>query len=999
MSFPSRFGRYVLLERVNVGGMAEVFKAKAPPSTGFGGLLAIKRILPNYVEDDEFVRMFIDEARIAFQLNHPSIIRIHELGKHGEHYYISMEYVPSRDLRSILDRLRSNGQLMSIAQAAFITARVAEGLDYAHRRKDAQGAAMNIIHRDVSPQNVLVGFEGEVKVIDFGIAKAANRASKTQAGVLKGKFAYMSPEQVRGHPIDRRSDIFAVGVLLYEMLTGERLFIGESDFSTLERVRNAEVPPPSQFNKKISPSLENLVLKTLAREVEDRYQWASELAQELLPFTQDSAGPYSVRRLTSWMRDLYAAEVAEEESKLAEFLRINPDDVKERGAPVSGSILPLPQRTGQPPSPLAAGARNRPPPGYESSAIEPEDEESGEKTFVIESNSAQVPGFPSPGSPLATGRVGGPGGSASLASPSMGEEVEHSLYGGSVLSDEGDVRTSLSIGRKKSPAVGAGHSAGAGMVADAGRGPGPAGAWPGAFSSLHDAVAQSQLPPTRPSLARPPSQARPEPAVAAALDAHGGRSFDAVAAALAEEDPGAFDQVVQPVSAPPSAPWNGGNPGLPFGMLPRSNPSFPVVPPPAMDSASSTPLATPLPEYPAPQAATEQAPAFRPAEGVAPVRWAPVIAATSISAAAFVAALAFVALRAFGGSPGALELVAVPGQSPPSDMRIVLDGVALGASLPVRVPLESGDHTLSITGTGIVPIERAVSSRGELVRQPVALVAAVPDVVTVATRKPAVPPATGGWRLSLAAIEPGGAAVADADVLIDGVNLGRTPFEAELDPALSSVRLKVVKAGYAATELTVQRNARSAVGPGSVRLEPLPVGSASEPAQPSMPPSNADLATPAANVGSLGGQEAEANPVPPRAAADVNNAGRLGETKEERRAMPPPREVRPEPAKGATPESRASPSATVAEIELGTSPSAETTIDGRRYGATPFYGPKKLTLPVGTHRLEFFDKSANKKYRYQFKLKAPDPNNKIVIQFHRNDPPLVRGQVEIRKLD
>jgi serine/threonine protein kinase len=272
--------------------------------------------LPNLVEDDEFIRMFIDEARIAVQLNHANIVQIYELGKQGEHYYIAMEYIPSRDLRGILDRLRASGQLMPIAQAAYLTAKVAEGLDYAHRRKDPQGNPMNIIHRDVSPQNVLVGFEGDVKVIDFGIAKAANRASKTQAGVLKGKFGYMSPEQVRGLPIDRRSDIFAVGVLLYEMLTGERLFIGESDFSTLERVRNADVIAPTSFNKKISPQLEQIVLKTLAREVEDRYQWASELARDLQGFVTDATGAYNARRVAASMREMYAPEVALEKKKL-----------------------------------------------------------------------------------------------------------------------------------------------------------------------------------------------------------------------------------------------------------------------------------------------------------------------------------------------------------------------------------------------------------------------------------------------------------------------------------------------------------------------------------------------------------------------------------------------------------------------------------------------------------------------------------------------------------
>jgi eukaryotic-like serine/threonine-protein kinase len=210
-NYPVKFGKYLLLERINVGGMAEVFKAKTFGVAGFERILAIKRILPNLVEDDEFIKMFIDEARIAVQLNHTNIVQIYELGKHGDHYYIAMEYLGSRDLRAILDRMRANGQLMQIPQAAYVCAKVCEGLDYAHKKRDQSGQPMNIIHRDVSPQNILIGFEGEVKVIDFGIAKAANRASKTQAGVLKGKFGYMSPEQVRGLPIDRRCDIFAVG--------------------------------------------------------------------------------------------------------------------------------------------------------------------------------------------------------------------------------------------------------------------------------------------------------------------------------------------------------------------------------------------------------------------------------------------------------------------------------------------------------------------------------------------------------------------------------------------------------------------------------------------------------------------------------------------------------------------------------------------------------------------------------------------------------------------
>ncbi|MGB9599635.1 MAG: serine/threonine protein kinase, partial [Myxococcota bacterium] len=235
--------------------MAEVFKAKAYGVEGFEKLVAIKRILPNIAEDEEFITMFIDEAKIAVQLNHANIAQIFDLGKIEDTYFIALEYVYGKDLRAIFERLRKRGEIMPIPVACYIITQVCEGLDYAHRKKDSMGRDLNIVHRDVSPQNILVAYEGDVKVIDFGIAKAANKASKTQAGILKGKFGYMSPEQVRGLPLDRRSDIFSLGIIFYEILTGERLFVGESDFSTLEKVRNVEIMPPTAYNRNIPESL------------------------------------------------------------------------------------------------------------------------------------------------------------------------------------------------------------------------------------------------------------------------------------------------------------------------------------------------------------------------------------------------------------------------------------------------------------------------------------------------------------------------------------------------------------------------------------------------------------------------------------------------------------------------------------------------------------------------------------------------------------------------
>jgi serine/threonine protein kinase len=316
---PTPFGKYYLLERINVGGMAEVFKAKTVGVEGFERIVALKRILPSIAEDEEFITMFIDEAKIAVQLQHANIAQIFDLGKVDDSYFIALEYVNGRDLRGIFDDLRKRGDRMPMSQVCYFIMQLCEGLDYAHNKRDAQGRDLNLVHRDVSPQNVLLGYEGEVKLIDFGIAKAAGKASKTQAGILKGKFGYMSPEQVRGLPIDRRSDIFALGIVLYEMLTGERLFIGESDFSTLEKVRNVEIIPPSSFNAEIPEKLERIVLKALEKNVEDRYQNAIDLHDDLQLFMH-SVGQFASRKdLSAWMKRTFAGDATESSSESMDF--------------------------------------------------------------------------------------------------------------------------------------------------------------------------------------------------------------------------------------------------------------------------------------------------------------------------------------------------------------------------------------------------------------------------------------------------------------------------------------------------------------------------------------------------------------------------------------------------------------------------------------------------------------------------------------------------------
>ncbi len=323
---PIPFGKYLLLDRINIGGMAEVWRGKTFGAGGFERLVAIKRILPNIAEDEEFITMFIDEAKISVQLAHANIAQIYELGHISNSYFIAMEYIPGKDMRAIFDRCRKKGEPAPIPLVAYCISKMCEGLDYAHRKKDQMGRDLNIVHRDISPQNILISYEGEVKVIDFGIAKAAGKATKTQAGILKGKFGYMSPEQIRGLPLDRRSDVFAIGVCLYEMLTGERLFVGDSDFSVLEKVRKAEVAPPSTYNRKIPEQLEKIVLKALAKDVDERYQYASELGDDLQRFLITSDTLFGRKDLMQYMKATFAEDVEREKQRLADYATIKPPE-------------------------------------------------------------------------------------------------------------------------------------------------------------------------------------------------------------------------------------------------------------------------------------------------------------------------------------------------------------------------------------------------------------------------------------------------------------------------------------------------------------------------------------------------------------------------------------------------------------------------------------------------------------------------------------------------
>lgn len=276
-----RFGQYKLLEKIAAGGMAEVWKARMRGVEGFQKTVAIKKILSHMTDNSEFVGMFIDEAKLAAQLSHPNIVHIYDLGKIGRDYYIAMEFVDGKDLRSLMNAGRRKGVRMPLGLALFIAARLASALDYAHRKRDFEDQDMGLVHRDVSPQNVLLSLEGDVKLCDFGIAKAVSKAGQTQMGALKGKLQYMSPEQAWGRAVDARSDLFSLGAVLYEMLTGERLFTGDTEISVLESVRQGQIRSTRQTDPSIPVEVDEIVARALAYDPQSRFASAGEMKHRI----------------------------------------------------------------------------------------------------------------------------------------------------------------------------------------------------------------------------------------------------------------------------------------------------------------------------------------------------------------------------------------------------------------------------------------------------------------------------------------------------------------------------------------------------------------------------------------------------------------------------------------------------------------------------------------------------------------------------------------------
>lgn len=302
--------RYKLLKLLATGGMGEVFLARSEGPHGFSKTLVIKRILSHLASDPQFVEMFLDEARLAALLTHPNIVQIYELGEEEGSWYIAMEYIHGRTLRGIRRELLQKRQLLSPIFAARVCAQALQGLHYAHTLTDEVGTPLRVVHRDVSPDNVLVGFNGQVKLVDFGIAKAATAISTTRSGTVKGKFSYMAPEQLLGNPVDGRTDVYAMGVILFELLTGARPWTGPTEPALINKILHSPPPTPRERNPALPEAMNDLILRALEKDPADRFQSAEEMSLELERFITQNGQQLTTSQVGAFVRELFGPEAA-----------------------------------------------------------------------------------------------------------------------------------------------------------------------------------------------------------------------------------------------------------------------------------------------------------------------------------------------------------------------------------------------------------------------------------------------------------------------------------------------------------------------------------------------------------------------------------------------------------------------------------------------------------------------------------------------------------------
>jgi len=353
---PIRFGKYLLVEKLATGGMAQLYRGKIVGVQGFEKYIAIKMILPHLAEEKELVNSFIDEAKLAALLNHQNIVQIYDFGSMENSYFITMEFLHGKDLRHVLAKSKERSLPLSLENSMYVASRICAGLAYAHTLKDFQGKPLHLIHRDISPQNIFLTYEGDVKIVDFGIAKAASQSTITQIGMIKGKVAYMSPEQACGTSIDHRSDIFSTGVLLYEMITGNRMFTGEDTMQILAKVRDADYLPLEAVKSGLSPKIYEILNRALARDPADRYSSCDEMMADLEECMFRADMRPSARTVTDYMKGLFREEISAERDRIRESAMA---DIEEHPETIEEPKLPPPAAEGRregetPPAPRPA---------------------------------------------------------------------------------------------------------------------------------------------------------------------------------------------------------------------------------------------------------------------------------------------------------------------------------------------------------------------------------------------------------------------------------------------------------------------------------------------------------------------------------------------------------------------------------------------------------------------------------------------------------------------
>lgn len=306
MVTPRSIGPYEVKRQLGAGGMAEVFQAVRVGLDGFELPVAVKRILPHLVADHEFVTMFHQEAKVAGKLLHGNICQVYALGRADDTLYMALEYVDGRDAGAIFERNRTLGERIPLPELCTMIAALCEGLDYAHHKLSEDGTPLNIVHRDVSPPNIIVSFEGQIKLIDFGLAKVGQASHHTKAGTIKGKLAYLSPEQMTGDKLDGRSDLYSVGIVMYELLTGERLFSRPTDLETFRAVKEGIIPPVRTFRPDVPRALEQILLRALSPDRDDRYQTAGSMREAIVRLCYAQGWQCRTERLGQYMRALFS---------------------------------------------------------------------------------------------------------------------------------------------------------------------------------------------------------------------------------------------------------------------------------------------------------------------------------------------------------------------------------------------------------------------------------------------------------------------------------------------------------------------------------------------------------------------------------------------------------------------------------------------------------------------------------------------------------------------